>query len=495
MEYEIENGVLLTAYLKDNETAIIPDSVKEIRTSAFYKYINTLKSVYIPSSVKRIKRRTFFRCKKLENVYFPEGLEEIDDYAFAHCCNLKDIQLPKSVKFIGQNAFVGTPFFKNLKDEFVIVGDGVLLKHNGDSTDLVIPDFVKSICADSLNDCDSIISITLPNSIKKLNQYQFAMCLKLKMITLPEGLLTIDSKAFLNCASLKEITLPASIEKIAGDAFSACSSLERITVREGCQNYSDIDGVLYNKTDSALVHVPIMYRQTHYTIPECVRFINEGAFANNEKITQVVIPESTERIRVDAFFMCSSLESVTILSKDLFFGYCPFISCDNLTEIYMPNGCDNLDNDVFDECNNIRLFSYKGYEFRADPLQLDYYTAENLDELIIDKNYDTGAYTDIVMIHTVAATDFVQHHLEKAEKYVREHAVGILHTLIDGESVLLFKGIISMQNILTREQAEIIAEYAIKHTQQSGSAEFQVLISEYATSNFGSGDYFETLEL
>lgn len=99
------------------------------------------------------------------------------------------------------------------------------------------------------------------------------------------------------------------------------------------------------------------------------------------------------------------------------------------------------------------------------------------------------------MIHTVAAADCVVHHLKAAEEHVRVHAVGILHTLIDGESAVLFKGILSLENILTRKQAEIVAKHAIEHTQKNGNSEFQVMTAKYISDNFGSMDFLDSLKL
>lgn len=376
MEYNIgKHNTLVSVKLNDKETAVIPDGVENIDSKAFIMYRETLKTVYFPPSVKRISGYAFHRCTKLENVYFSEGLESIGEDAFSHCTGLKNVTLPKSLKYIEEDAFYETPFYDDLGGEFAVCGDGILMKYNGSGGDVVIPDEVKTIYEGCFYLYFNITSITLPSGIKQIGTNLFDRCLKLERITLPEGLLKIKSKAFINCASLKEITLPASLEDIYSDAFFSCSSLERITVREGCKRYKDIGGVLFDKARNTLVNVPILYGQTHYTIPECVRTIDENAFQNNEKIKHIVIPETVKKINTDSFFMCSSLESVTILSKDVIFGYCPFISCERLTEVYMPNGCDDLDEDVFDECNNIRLLSYKGYEFRADRLDMKYYTA------------------------------------------------------------------------------------------------------------------------
>lgn len=47
---------------------------------------------------------------------------------------------------------------------------------------------------------------------------------------------TISTNAFQNCTSLTSITLPDSVSDISGDAFSGCTSLETVNIGEGIMN-------------------------------------------------------------------------------------------------------------------------------------------------------------------------------------------------------------------------------------------------------------------
>lgn len=66
---------------------------------------------------------------------------------------------------------------------------------------------------------------------------------------------------------------------------------------------------------------------TGVTIPEGVRYINNGAFENCTSLKNIKIPKSVQKIGGYAFYECSSLSSVTFSVglksiEDNAFGYC-----------------------------------------------------------------------------------------------------------------------------------------------------------------------------
>ena len=55
---------------------------------------------------------------------------------------------------MGNAVFKYTPWLEAQTDDFVIVGDGILLKYFGSSRQIVIPDGVKEICGDAFTEYD-----------------------------------------------------------------------------------------------------------------------------------------------------------------------------------------------------------------------------------------------------------------------------------------------------------------------------------------------------
>ena len=67
---------------------------------------------------------------------------------------------------------------------------------------------------------------------------------------------SIGNTAFQSCTNLTSVTIPRSVTNIDRGAFSGCTNLTGIRVDEHNSAYSDVDGVLFNKRQSALIQYP-----------------------------------------------------------------------------------------------------------------------------------------------------------------------------------------------------------------------------------------------
>lgn len=67
---------------------------------------------------------------------------------------------------------------------------------------------------------------------------------------------SIEDSAFEDCDLLTSITIPDSVTSIGICAFCSCNLLTGINVDAANQNYSSIDGVLFNKNATELICYP-----------------------------------------------------------------------------------------------------------------------------------------------------------------------------------------------------------------------------------------------
>jgi hypothetical protein len=95
---------------------------------------------------------------------------------------------------------------------------------------ITIPNSVTSIGTEAFSDCYSLSSITIPNSVTSIDAYAFSSCYSLSSITIPNSVTSIGEGAFYYCHSLSSITIPSSVTSIGNYAFSNCSSLSTITI-------------------------------------------------------------------------------------------------------------------------------------------------------------------------------------------------------------------------------------------------------------------------
>ena len=95
-------------------------------------------------------------------------------------------------------------------------------------TSVTIPDSITSISDFVFYNCKSLTSVTIPDSVTSIGEAAFENCTSLTSVTIPDSVTSIDSCAFYNCKSLTSVTIPNSVTSIGGSAFCNCTSLKNI---------------------------------------------------------------------------------------------------------------------------------------------------------------------------------------------------------------------------------------------------------------------------
>ena len=81
----------------------------------------------------------------------------------------------------------------------------------------------------AFENCASLTSITIPDSVTSIGGGSFGNCDSLTSIAIPEGVTSIGEFAFQNCTSLTSITIPSGVTSIGDRAFVGCKNLTAVT--------------------------------------------------------------------------------------------------------------------------------------------------------------------------------------------------------------------------------------------------------------------------
>ena len=201
-----------------------------------------------------------------------------------------------------------------------------------------------------------LYSVILPKNISSIGNLAFEHCIALGQISFPPSLTSIGLQAFLGCTNLDKIIFepPVSVAGIGKYAFGFCSKLESfeipesvtyidtvaflgssasITVQENNPAYSAEGGVLFNKDKTALIYVPNT-RAGDYEIPSSVEVVKVDAFYNCRKLKSVTMPNTLTTLEIWAFENCSGLESISLPSSLNSIAGFAFYNCTGLNSVY-----------------------------------------------------------------------------------------------------------------------------------------------------------------
>ncbi|MDY5676547.1 MAG: leucine-rich repeat protein [Eubacteriales bacterium] len=297
---------------------IIPNDTTEIVASAFSGCSIAI-SVTIPKSVTSIGNDAFYNCKLLTSITIPESVTSIGNYAFYNCTSLTGVYITNLDKWasidFGNSDANPLYYVKKLYLNGTLVTEAILTN-------------TTKISSFAFNNCTSLTSITIPESVTNIGSSAFSGCISLTNITIPESVTSIGKAAFYNCKLLTSITIPESVTNIGSSAFSGCSSLVEITipfvggsVSATSVSSTTLFGYIFGTnsytggTGIKQYYASGSYKT--YYLPSSLRKITilggnilDGAFYNCSMLTDITIPASVTRIGNDAFSGCTTLETI-----------------------------------------------------------------------------------------------------------------------------------------------------------------------------------------
>ena len=377
----------------------------------------------IPSdgSIRSISGAAFEGNEYITSIVIPEGIVEITDAAFAGCKNLTTIELPESLVLIGDYAFGSSRITTiTIPDAVTRLGHSAFGSCEMLET-VIFGCGIEEIGANAFKWCHSLSSISIPGSVISIGDEAFEGCANLESIMLEEGVRNIGESAFYECRELTSVAIPKTVSSIGKTAFGRCDGIETITI--------DSDNPYYVFTNNCLIEIAskkVLQGFRDFVIPDdgSVEIIEEGAFAGNSSVVEIIIPSSVVSIGNGAFADCKNLayvtvpDSVTVIGSDAF-SWCSalvsinipsslnsimngtFFGCESLTEISIPEGVTDLGYTSFGDCINLaeiqlpRSVSFIGSRSfdGCQKLVTIYYsgTVEEWDAIEKGRDFDVGS--------------------------------------------------------------------------------------------------------
>ena len=162
----------------------------------------------------------------------------------------------------------------------------------------------RRVGARAFEGCETLKSVTLPDSTRIIDNRAFAFCTNLEEVTLCDSLMAINREAFAQCQSLTSVTIPKRVEDIDENAFVRCDNL-----REFCGDLASQDGRALVIDGTMVAFAP--YGIEEYRLPSDIEALGNWVFHLCGSIRALTISNSVKSIGIGAFGYCSSLEEIT----------------------------------------------------------------------------------------------------------------------------------------------------------------------------------------
>jgi len=192
--------------------------------------------------------------------------------------------------------------------------------------------------------CYNLTTAVFP-ALTSIGFTAFLDAISLSSFTIPNGVSDIPYQAFSNTA-LTTINIPASITNIDGAAFDNCASLNAFNVSISNNNYKDISGVLYNKSQSTIIRYPSAKAGLSYTIPTDVSIIKSRAFENSA-LNSISMPNTISLMEPNTFMQCTKLSSINLSTSLTSLPANAFNTCVSLGTITIPSSITFIGSGAF----------------------------------------------------------------------------------------------------------------------------------------------------
>jgi len=275
-----------------------------------------------------------------------------------------------------------------------------------------------------------------------------------------------------------------------GDSFTDLLYLTYITVDNKNNNYSSIDGVLFNKDQTELILYPVRKTNISYKIPNSVTSIRFSAFHNCTSLTSIEIPDSVKTIESGAFSGCSGITSIIIPTGVTSIDFHVFYNCTSLRSITIPSASQltSIGDGAFDGCTSLETITIP---VSVTSIGRDAFSGcSSLITITVEKNNNNYSSIDSVLF-TKDKTELIAYPIGKPDKSynIPDSVTSIRSTAFSGCTSL------ETVEIPSASQLTSIGDYAFNGCTSLKTVEIPSAVTSIGDGAFNGCTSLKTVEI
>lgn len=227
-------------------TALVTENTQDFVTvnNICVKYKGNSAEITIPNNIIGISGLAFSGNETLQSLVISSNVTYIGERAFDSCTALENVEISPLLSRIDALAFNNTPWLMNYSEDFVVVGNGILLAYLGNDKKIKIPDTVTQIASAAFAGNDSLVDVTIQDGCISVGNGAFADCTSLSSILIPNSVRAIASSAFANVGNL--------LIKGSASSYAEAFALEN-SFNYKVFHYGDVDSDLILTSADAII--------------------------------------------------------------------------------------------------------------------------------------------------------------------------------------------------------------------------------------------------
>ena len=388
---------------------------------------NYIGELTIPSSIKGYPVTTvcgnycesagFEQCPNLTGIIFPENIE-IYEVSFYGCNNLNKIVIPDNIKSISHLNLEGTAYYNdksNWDGDVLYVGNNLITSKENISGAYTVRAGTILIGNAAFEYRNNLTEIIVPNSVKSIGEFAFLGCNNLSKIRLPDtGNLCLDKNTFVGTKYYNDSSnWENNVLYIGNHLIAANGELKgSCKVKDGTKTIAN--QAFSELFDSDIELTNIIFPETlerigdssfwgcnleEVVIPNSVTYLGESAFWNNSYLKKVKISNNLNFVA--AFGACDSLEEFAIPDGIEKIGSSGFVWCENLKTVTIPKSVTSIESKAFLGCKSLKDVYYSGSKEDWDKIVVE---AENEPLLNATIHFNVSVHTHTLNHVTVPST-------------------------------------------------------------------------------------------